>query len=353
MTTIDGHAGPGCDAVRDAFAQLFAGGKESGAEVCAIVDGETVVDLHGGLDPDALVNTFSVVKPFAALCALVLVDKGRLSLDDGVADHWPQFAQHGKDRATVRHALAHQAGVPFLREPRPAQELLDWDATCARIAAEPPHWEPGTAIGEHALTYGHIVGELVRRVDGRDLGAFWREEIAEPWGVDFHIGVPRDQLGRVADLTDPGGAWQERMRTREWWPPGLDLGFVNGEGWRTAQVPAVNGHGSARAIARVYAGLAAGGELDGVRVISEELADHALTPWATGPDRIVGQDVAWSAGLWIEPGGDFGMGGVGGSLGFGHRGERLAYAYVTTRMGDHDRTTAVEAPLRAITGPSR
>jgi CubicO group peptidase (beta-lactamase class C family) len=345
---ITGTVAEGFEDVRDAFDALLAGRIEDAAQVHAIVDGETVVDLAAGLEPDALVNTYSVTKAMAAFCALVLVDRGTLGLDEPIAKHWREYGRHGKDRTTLRQWLAHQAGVPQLRDPPTSSELFDHDVMCARIADEPPQWEPGTAHGEHALTYGHVIAELIRRTDGRDLHTFWRDEVAEPWGLDFHIGVPTAQLHRVHDLTDPNEAWQREMKRNDRWRPALadalHLDVVNSAAWRQAQIPAVNGHGTARAIARFYAKLL---EPD-PQLVSPATIDAMLTPHAIGPDRVTGHDLTWGLGVWVEPKGDFGMGGVGGSLGYANREDGLAYAYVTARMGDHERTVKVEDSLRAI-----
>ena len=345
---IQGQVAEGFEPVREAFDALLAERVEDAAQVHAIVAGETVVDLAGGLHPQELVNTYSVTKAMAAFCALVLVDRGTLDLDEPIASHWHEYGRHGKDRTTLRQWLAHQAGVPQLSDPPTADVLVDHDAMCRRIADEPPQWEPGTAHGEHALTYGHVIGELIRRTDGRDLGAFWREEVAEPWGIDFHVGVSAGDLDRVHDLSDPSGSWQRQMQRNDRWRPALadalHLDVVNSPPWRTAQIPAVNGHGTARGIARFYAKL-----LDpDPPLVSRATIDTMLTPHAVGPDRVTGHALSWGLGVWVEPDGDFGMGGVGGSLGFANREDGLAYAYVTARMGDHERTVRVEDPLRRV-----
>ena len=190
---IEGAVAPGLEGVRAAFERCLAELGETGGAFCAIVDGRTVADLRAGLDRDALVHLYSVSKPVAAFSVLVVVDRRGLGLDDRVADHWPEFGQAGKETVTVRQVLSHQAGLPALREPQPADTLLDHDRMCALLAGERPWFAPGAAHAEHALTYGHLCAELVRRVDGRTLGAFWREEVAGPWRLDLHVGL-RDAL---------------------------------------------------------------------------------------------------------------------------------------------------------------
>src|SRR5262249_27757828 len=158
------------------------------------------------------VHVYSVTKPMAAFCVLVLVDRGALALGDPVARWWPEFAQAGKEQVTVRQALSHQAGLVALRDPQPAEVLLDWQRACRLLAAERPWWEPGAVHGEHALFYGHLCGELVRRADGRSLGTFWREEIAARWRLDFHIGLGGGELDRTVDLEGELSAGEGELR---------------------------------------------------------------------------------------------------------------------------------------------
>jgi len=346
---IKGSVAPGFEPVREAFAELFATGGELGAAFTAHAGGRRVADLAGGrVGLDDLVCVYSAGKPLAAFCALVLVDRGALELDAPVADVWPEFAAGGKSAATVRHALAHQAGVLGWRAPQPVEALLDWERAVALVAAEEAWWPPGTAHGEHALLYGHLAGELVRRVDGRSLGAFWREEVAGPWGLDVHFGLHADEQARVVDLVDPDGAWAgglARYHPAVHNPPALgDLAVVNSPAWRSAEVPAVNAHATARGIARFYAGLLAGGELDGVRLLGERTVAEMVGPQASGRDELLGEDVTWGLGVMLADGG-WGMGGVGGSLGWADPGGGYAAAYVTCRMGDHDRAEAIEQAL--------
>ncbi|HEY1521125.1 MAG TPA: serine hydrolase domain-containing protein [Solirubrobacteraceae bacterium] len=347
---VQGKVAPGFEGVREAFANCFSDLGETGAAFAAFAEGRVVVDLWGGdgFERDSLVNVYSVSKPMAAFCVLVLVDRGALSLEDPVARHWPEFAQAGKERVTVRQLLSHQAGLAALREPQPHETIFDWDRVCALLAAEPPLWEPGTAHGEHALFYGHLCGELVRRIDGRSLGTFWREEVAEPWALDFHIGIRAPDLARVVDLTgeiptSADGLYGMAISN----PPGLrDLNVVNGERWRTSEIPAVNGHGSAIAVARFYAGLAAGGELDGVRLVSPATVAAMTAGELTGPDLVFEDELTWGLGVWVEPDG-YGMGGLGGSVGMADPELGLAEAYVTRLMRDHDRSDAMDAAIRS------
>jgi CubicO group peptidase (beta-lactamase class C family) len=347
---VHGVVAPGFESVRVAFDRCFAELGETGATFVALVDGRPVADLWGGegFERDSLVHVYSVTKPMAAFCVLVLVDRGVVGLDDHMARYWPEFGQAGKELVTVRQALSHQAGLVALRDPQPLEILFDWDRACALLAAERPWFEPGTAQGEHALFYGHLCGELVRRVDGRSLGSFWREEIGAPWGLDFHIGIGDHEQPRVVDLVggipDKDGRLYLLATSN---PPGLlDLAVVNGRAWRAAEIPAVNGHGSAEAVARFYAGLVNGGELDGVRLVSREIVEAMTAGEMTSFDLLLEEEVTWGLGLGVDAAG-YGMGGLGGSLGLADPELGLAESYVTRQMGTHERADAMDAAVRA------
>ena len=339
--------------VADAFAEGFTERGEVGAAVAIVVDGRAVVDLVGGTAdesgapwrPDTIVNAYSVVKPLAAACLLLLVERGSVGLDDPVARWWPEFGAAGKEELTVRQVLAHQAGLHLFEQPPALATLLDWQAMVDLLARSTPAWPPGTAHAEHVATYGHLVGEVVRRVDGRTLGAFLREELAGPWSLDFHVGLSDELQRRAADVVDPDGTFQAPLaRPVEM----VDPAVVNGAAWRAAEIPAVNGHGTALALARFYAALGAGGAIDGVRLLSPELVTEAIRPQLVALDRVLGRIAAWCLGVQadLEEGG-FGMGGLGGNLGW-WAGEGYAIGYVTRRLGDHDRVDAVETVFREL-----
>ena len=188
--------------VRAAFEAVLDEHEAAGATGAAVAvhhRGEWVVDLWGGSadvagtrpwGEDTVVMPYSVTKPFAAVCALVLVDRGVLDLDAPLTTYWPEMVA----ATTLRQVLSHQSGHALLEKPAPAEALLDWDRMCALVAAQPPLWEPGHGCGESALLYGHLVGEVVRRVDGRSLGTFLREEVCGPHGLDFHVGLREAEL---------------------------------------------------------------------------------------------------------------------------------------------------------------
>jgi CubicO group peptidase (beta-lactamase class C family) len=348
------------------FARCFAERGETGAAAAVYLGGAPVLDVWGGFADegqrrvwvrDTLVHVYSVTKPFTAACLLLLVERGRMELDAPVARYWPEFGQAGKAKVTVRQLLAHQAGLLGLREPLPLEAIFDWDGMVALLAAEAPWFAPGVGIGEHAYFYGHLVGEVVRRVDGRSLGTFLREEIAEPWGLDFHVGLTPEEQRRTATITGIDKAWRTALGAKPGSlyeqamcnPPGLlDGDVVNGRAWREAEVPAVNGHGTAAAIARFYAGFAAGGVLDGRRLFSESLVHEAARAQASGEDMLLRRHVDWGLGFQLDVDG-FGMGGIGGALGWGNAEHEFGFGYVTARMANHDRAFAVyEAAARVV-----
>ena len=344
---VDGRAADRFDAVRDAFAQVLAEQAGTGAAVAAWWDGAWVVDLWGGWADaaatrpwraDSLVQPYSVSKPFAAICALVLADRGQLELDVPVQRWWPRFTA----RATLRQLLSHQAGVVALDEPAPTEAFYDWDRLCGLLAAQEPAWEPGTAHGESALFYGHLIGEVVRRADGRGPGRFLREEVAGPLGLDFFFGLTAAEQARAADLTGVAEYFSEQRtagmpplyRRATANPPGAwDPAVVNGSAWRAAEVPAVNGHGTARGAAGLYAAL----------------LREATTAQCAGVDAVFGEHSAWGLGFAVDDDG-CGMGGSGGSYAGASTTAGYAFAFVTGTMGSHDRGTAVENAFRECLG---
>jgi CubicO group peptidase (beta-lactamase class C family) len=343
---VSGTVAPGFEPVRDAFAAALAGRTGNGAAVAAWHDGRWVADLWGGpgWQRDSIAQVYSVTKPFTAVCALLLAARGHLDLDAPVAAYWPGF----RAPATVRQVLSHQAGLVALDEPLPAAAWSDWDRVCAALAAQQPAWPPGAGHGESALLYGHLVGEIVRRVDGRSLGRFLREEVCGPLDLDFAVGLTAAEQSRAVDLT--GLTEDYRARTRAGRPPlaqralanpagAHDPAVVNSPAWRAAEIPAINGHGTARAIAGFYAALRAG------RLLPPDLLREATTPHCTGPDRVVGGVTTWGLGFLIEPEG-YGMAGLGGSIGWAEPGGDYAFGYVTATMTTHADALAVENALR-------
>jgi CubicO group peptidase (beta-lactamase class C family) len=364
---IDGSCDPRFERVREAFADNFAQRGDVGAAVAVTIDGRAVIDLWGGYADqqrtrpwtrDTIVNVYSATKGVAATCLNRLVDQERVDLDAPVARYWPQFAQAGKEKIPVRWLLSHRAGLPAVSTPLPADALLRWDVMTAALAEQEPWWEPGTRHGYHALTFGYLVGEVVRRVDGRSIGAYCREEIARPLGIDFHIGLDARDDARCAEVIapmppvagashaiptaapDPNSMAAKAMNN----PAGaMRLSKVNSRAWRGAEVPAANGHTNARALARFYGALAGGGELDGVRVLSPRQIERCLTMESDGIDAVVGVPMRFGLGFRLtQPAArygpnprTFGHTGAGGSLGFADPDATVGFAYTMNQMGSH------------------
>jgi CubicO group peptidase (beta-lactamase class C family) len=367
-TEIHGYCEKGFEAVRDTLAASFARGEELGASVAVDVGGRTVVDLWAGFaDPekarpwqrDTIANVYSTTKGVVAILAHRLVEQGRLDLDRPVASYWPEFAQAGKGKIPVRQLLSHRCGLPAVRHILPDNAPYEWDTMTAALAAETPWWEPGAAHGYEAVTYGWLVGEVIRRITGKSVGTVLREELAEPLGLDFAIGLPASEDARCADLSaplpipidgepnllelimsDPGSVTALAFLN----PPSLMLpGTVNSRAWRGAEIPGANGHGTARALARLYGAIANGGDADGVHVLGPEAASRAAVEQSRGPDRVLQLSTRFGLGFMLsQPGnafgpndGAFGHPGAGGSIAFADPKARVGFSYVMNRMGPY------------------
>jgi CubicO group peptidase (beta-lactamase class C family) len=327
--------------VKAAFADVVREGTGTGASLAVWHGGSWVVDLWGGYADaartmpwraDTIVMPYSVTKPFAAMGALVLADRGRIDLDAPLAQYWPEMTAV----TTLRQVLAHASGHVVLDRPAPETAFYDWDEMCRRLAEQEPSWEAGTAIGESALVYG------------RPLGRFLADEVCGPLGLDFHIGLTDAELARVADLTGFGAAFQRghaaggdlyhRALAN---PPGaLDPLVVNCERWRRAEVPAVNGHGTARAVAGLYVALQEG------RLLSPTMLAAATSAAASGTDRVMGDERAWGLGFVLDADG-YGMGGLGGSLGWWSATGEYAFGFVTGEIAGFDRAERLDDAVRA------
>ncbi|MFE9450450.1 serine hydrolase domain-containing protein [Streptomyces sp. NPDC006739] len=363
---VHGHCDARFAAVREAFEENFRDRDELGAALAVTVDGTTVVDLWGGWadaartrpwDRDTLVNVWSTTKGPVALCAHVLADRGLLDLDAPVAAYWPEFAAAGKEKVLVRHLLSHRAGLAGLREPHSVAQLYDWELTTARLAATEPWWEPGTRSGYHALTYGFLVGEVVRRVSGLLPGAFLEREVTGPLGIDFTVGLPEKESGRAARLVRPRAAPAgEQARVFGQLAPAALAALTNPvvgateantPEWRAAEIPAANGHGTARAIAALYGVFAGRGAYGGRRVLSPEAAERVREGQGSCRDLVLGagfaHDTEVGLGLWLSgPNGSYGPNpravghdGFGGSCGLADPEAGVSLGYAMNRMGPH------------------
>jgi len=365
---LSGVVDPHFRRVREAFAENFARRGELGAAVTVIVEGRTVVDLWGGVadrrtgqpwTSATLALIFSCTKAATAVCAHMLAARGRLDLDAPVAAYWPEFAAAGKERLPVRMLLNHQAGLPAVDEVLPAEALFDWRRMTAALAAQSPYWVPGTAHGYHAMTFGWLVGEVVRRVSGQSVGAFFREQVAGPLGLDFWIGLPAAFQSRVASvrlpplqakptrvlraLREPASIVSKAFLN----PPGLMFpGRLNSRAAYAAELPAANGVATARGLAGLYAPLACGGRWKGADLVDRVALRAMSTVESEGLDRILLVPTRFSAGFMqtidnrpedsviMGPNPEaFGHAGAGGSIGIADPVARVAIGYVMNQLG--------------------
>ncbi len=373
--TVVGTVAPGFEAVRDAFVANFTEHGDTGASVCVLRDGVSVVDLAGGwarvtdrvpYDQRTLQLVFSATKGATALAAHLLAQRGQLDLDAPVASLWPAFAAAGKEQVPVRWLLTHQAGLPTVDAAVTLEQALAWQPVVDALAAQAPLWTPGTAHGYHALTFGWLVGEVVRRASGRSVGRLLADEVAGPLGIDLYVGLPAHLRARVAPLRsarvpmgrrrDPGGhpqdpnavrVWVEMLRPGSLGVRALTLNGAFGSFGRrgpfntdevlAAEVPAANGVTNARSLATMYAAML--GEVHGVRLLGDAQRAAAATPQVTGPDRVLVVDTCFGLGYQcahpanplLGPG-SFGHAGAGGALAFAHPDSQVAFAYVMNQL---------------------
>ena len=349
-----------CDArfarVQEAFERNFTELGDVGASFAATVEGEFVVDIWAGhrdaaaTEPwveDTIVNVYSITKTITSLCALLLADRGELDMRAPVARYWPEFAANGKEGIEVRHLLSHSAGLPGLDEAPSPYVWYDWDKVAELLAAQAPWWEPGTASGYHDFTHGNLVGEVVRRISGRSLGTFLREELAEPLGADFHVGVDPMHFHRIAELIPPPGTPEEMMEIE----PGsmiarvvasslVDVADTKTAAWRQAEIPAANGHGNARSVVRLQTLLANHGAAFGKTLMSPAGCTAVLEEQTNGVDLVIGLPVRFGLGYALAGKGVpespnrnvCYWGGYGGSLAVCDLDSRVAFSYVMNRM---------------------
>lgn len=360
---IDGQCDRRFERVRDVFIENFKSRGEIGAAFAVTLDGRPVIDLWGGYADEArtrrwerntIVNVYSTTKGLTAMCAHRLVDQGKLDFDAPVAKYWPEFAQAGKDKMPVRYLLSHRAGLPAIRKPLQPDDIFNWETMTSALAAETPWWEPGTRHGYHAFTYGWLVGEVVRRISGKSLGSYFRDEIAKPFGIDCHIGLAAEHDTRVAEmipskprpgepdplaeiLKDPESMTAKAIMN----PPTMLLReTVNSRAWRGAEIPAANAHTTARALARVYGALSRGGETDGIRLLTPASIVRCYTEQSRGPDAVLQLETRVALGFMLSTPGaslgpnphSFGHPGAGGSLGFADPDAKIGFGYTMNQM---------------------
>jgi CubicO group peptidase (beta-lactamase class C family) len=357
MVAVHGTCDERFAPVQERFAASFDEGSERGAAVYVTLDGRPVVDLWAGErndagDPwerDTIVNVYSTTKTMSATVMLMLVDQGHVDIEAPVAEYWPEFKANGKGGVLVRHVLGHTAGVPGFDPAIATETLYDWDACCENLAAQAPWWEPGTQSGYHALTQGYIEGEIVRRVTGRTIGSYFAQEVAEPLGADFWIGLPASEDDRVADLVPPpetaldnvASDDAESIAVRTLTSVPITALEPRTREWRGAEIPAGGGTGNARSVGRVHSALACGGEVDGVRLLSQEGVERALVEQAHDVDLVLAVKMRMGTGFGLmneeiplspNPRAFF-WGGYGGSLALIDLDSRMTVTYVMNKMG--------------------
>lgn len=368
MTTtvpVHGSVKPGFERVKEAFAENFNSFGDVGASLAVMLDGEMVVDLYGGYadaqrtrpwERDTIVNTYSTTKGMTAICMNQLIEQGLVDPEAPVAKYWPEFAANGKESLPVKYLLSHRAGLPAVDAMLSRETQYDWQPLVDALAAQKPWWEPGTRHGYHAVTFGHLNGEVIRRVTGKTVGQYFQENVAGPLGVDFYIGLPEHFDPRVAEMIpaplpvldanhpltkafmDPTSmTFKAFMITPE---PMLNPTYMNTREWRGAEVPAANGHGNARALATIYGALARGGEVNGVRILREETVQAAIQEQSYGEDAVLFMPLRFGRGFFLEapeygltPNCSlFGHPGMGGSFGLGDHDAKLGLGYTMNKM---------------------
>ena len=352
--SVSGHCEGRFAGVADAFAENFRSRGEAGAAVAVILNGEPVIDLWGGFADsartrpwaeDTLVCMMSVAKAVTALCAAMAVDRGLIAWDEPVARYWPEFAAGGKAGIPVRWILDHRAGLAAITQAMPEGAAYDWQAMTGALAGQAPLSAPGRSRAYHSVTLGYLVGELIRRTDGRSLGRFLAEEVCAPHGIDYWIGLPPEHHDRCAeffgetagtlfDRSDPDSLMYRAMAQ----VPPEDF---NTERFRSAEIPSINGIGAARGVAKLFDGLAAGGVLDGRRLLGAEVLAEATTEQWFGREDLLGHTRRMALGFALGLPGHLAMGpsprafghtGAGGAIGFADPDAGLGFAYAPNRM---------------------
>jgi len=357
MAAVHGTCDNQFKSLREALAANLESGEELGASIAVNLDGETVVDLWGGWrdeartqpwDQDTIVNVWSTTKTVTSLAVLMLASRGKLDVHAPVARYWPEFAAAGKADVLVRHLLSHTSGVSGLDQPATIADLYDWETSTSRMAAQAPWWEPGTASGYHALNFGHLLGEVVRRVTGKRLKQFVAEEIAGPLGADFQIGAGAASTDRISPVVPPpplpfdlAAMDPTSPAVRTFSGPPVDANAANTAGWRAADIGAANGHGNARSVARMLSAVTLGGQVDGTRLLSSDAIELIFELQSDGVDLVLGVPLRFGIGFglplpttipYIPTGRVCFWGGWGGSIIVMDLDRRLTFAYMMNRM---------------------
>ncbi|MFX1573533.1 MAG: serine hydrolase domain-containing protein [Promethearchaeota archaeon] len=356
---IYGYCEERFEPVKRVLKESLESGTDIGASFAATIEGEFVIDIWGGYadaaktrpwEKDTIVNVFSTTKIMSVICVLMLIDREQIDLDVPVANYWPEFAQAGKENLPVRYLLSHTAGLPGFDKVIQMETLYNWNQIVNMLAAQKPSWEPGTRSGYHGITQGYLLGELVRRVTGKTIGTFFRDEVAIPLNADFHIGLPEEYDSRVAELIAPPPLESNLTRRNDaessaakgFFGPIIDTNKCLSREWRSAEIPAANGHGNARSAAKIGAALACGGELDGVSLLSINTIKKAIEEQSYSKDLVIQIPIRWGLGFGLNSkeirlGRNphaFCWGGWGGSSLVMDLDEKISYAFVMNKMSN-------------------
>ena len=361
MSDVAGVCDPRFESVAEALADEIARGEELGASIAVDLDGELVVDIWAGhadraktiaWQRDTIVNFWSCTKTLTALAALILVDRGELDPFSAVARYWPEFAANGKADIEVRHLLSHTSGVSGWQTPFGVEDIYDWTRATSHLAGQAPWWPPGTASGYHAMNYGHLVGELVRRITGTPLKDFVAEEIAVPLGADVQIGARPQDAHRIAELVappprEPGPnrlpSDHPAVKTFAAFPPGAyGVAHAETEAWRGADIGGANGHGNARGLVRALSPISLGGTANGVQLVDPRTLELIFAEQSSGMDQVLFVPLRFGIGFGLPTPGSVPAvpdgkvcwwGGWGGSLVVMDLDRRATFAYVMNKMG--------------------
>jgi CubicO group peptidase (beta-lactamase class C family) len=346
------------EAVTDLLNENLRSGSEVGLSMHVDILGHTVLDVWGGYrdaartapwERDTIANVWSLSKTVTNTAALMLAAHGELDLDLPVARYWLGFAQNGKQDVLVRHLLSHTSGLSGWEQPVSAEDICDLEASTARLAAQAPWWEPGTASGYHLLTQGHLVGELIRRITGLGLGEFIASQVAAPLDADFQLGVPESEYERVAEVISPTYFMrfdrlpEDDVRRKSFTGPALPADFANTDIWRRATIGAANGFGNARSVAQILRTITLGRDAHGVSLLSPRLIEKIFEPQASGRDLVLAMPMNFGVGFalptpesvaFVPEGRVAYWGGWGGSLGIVDLERRMTIVFVMNKMGD-------------------
>ena len=358
MGLVNGRCDSRFKQIRDIFEANVASGDELGVSIAIDIDGEVLVDLWGGWrdeartqpwEHDTIVNVWSTTKTVTSLAMLMLVSRGDLDLFSPVARYWPEFGAAGKEAVEVRHLLSHSSGVSGLDQPAVIEDLYDWETSTSRMAAQAPWWEPGTASGYHACNYGHLLGEVLRRITIKRLKQFVAEEIAGPLNADFQIGASITDAKRIAPIIPPPplpidleSMDPTSPAVRTLMGPPVDAAAANTAAWRAADMGAVNGHGNARSVAQILSAITLGGQVGGTRLLSPDAIELIFEEQSDGVDLVLGVPLRLGIGYglpkmdllpYVPTGRICYWGGWGGSVILMDLERRMTFAYMMNKMG--------------------